>query len=76
MAKWNKIANSILWVLGLLVVIGQGYSVIRYYFFDSGVQLAPYDFLLLICAIGLLFLQTEVKNKLRLIIGYFNPFKK
>ncbi|WP_282080867.1 hypothetical protein [Aquimarina algiphila] len=76
MRKWNKIINGVLWILGLLVVLGQAYSVIRYYFFDSGVKLETYDFILLILAIGLLFLQTEVKNKVRSIIRNINPFSK
>ncbi|GAA4274958.1 hypothetical protein U6A24_12600 [Aquimarina gracilis] len=76
MAKWNKIANALLWILGALIVLGQIFAVVNYYVFDSGFNFQLRDIWLLITAIGLLFLPNEIKNKVRFLIRKLNPLRR
>ncbi len=76
MKRWNKIANALLWILGATIVIAQTFAVFNYYVFDSGVKIQLVDIVVLLTAVGLLFLPNEIKNKVRSVIRNANPFKK
>ncbi|MFL1896774.1 hypothetical protein ACJRPK_13795 [Aquimarina sp. 2-A2] len=76
MRNWNKVGNAILWLLGCVIFIAQGFKLIKYYFFDSTVKMDAHDLILLVCGIGLMFLQTVLKDKAKQIIKNANPLSK
>lgn len=76
MEKLNKVGNSILWILGVVIFALQSVKLVRYYIFDSNIKMDTHDLVLFICGIGLMALQNVVKDKVKELIKNANPFYK
>ena len=75
-AKWKNFGNGVLYIMGALILVLQGYKLVKYYIFHSEVKMDSHDLILAVLAIGVMFLQSTVKDKVKSIISTAIPFKR